>query len=360
MGVKIGLTYDLKEDYTLKENEPKDKYAEFDTNEVVEEIIQALVSGGHKVVRIGDGKNLLKRIKDEKFDIIFNIAEGFYGRGRESQVPAILEMLQIPYVGADSLTLGITLDKVATKKILSYHNIPTPRFMEVKNLSDLKDFYLSFPVIAKLRYEGSSKGMADEAFCRDLKQLKKRCKWLIATYRQPVLVEEFISGKEFTVGIIGNPDRTPSSYEEKSEIQAINQNSKCVLRGNGNARALPTVQIEIDGELNLGDKFYTHSRIESNNLKYVCPAKISDGLNRKIQNIALLTYKILECRDFGRVDFRLDKENQPYFLELNPLPSLTTKDIFPLVAKETGLSYNQVINKILEFALRRHGISENS
>jgi len=242
----------------------------------------------------------------------------------------ILEMYGIPFVGADALTLGLTLDKVMAKKIFLAEQIPTPRFFEIRNIESLSDAdHMKFPLIVKPRFEGSSKGLSDDSRVEDFDSLKKQAEYVIATYKQPALVEEFITGQEFTVGVIGN---------EKPE-------------------ALPVVQIKIDGKLKLNDKFYTFSRITSDRLEYICPAKIGQELKNKLLELAVRVYKAVECRDFGRIDFRVDNEGNPYVLEINPLPSLSTEDVFPLLARETGITYEQIIGKILMNALQRYQLN---
>lgn len=328
--MRVGLTYDLKTDYELKPGEPVDKYAEFDKEETISVIENALKEGGHQVIRIGNGKKLLDFlvVKKGEVDIIFNIAEGINTRSREAQVPAILDMLNIPYVGSDPLTQTLTLDKLMAKKIVAYHGLPTPEFILVNEISDLENFKLSFPVIVKLRYEGTSKGLDKGAKANNFSEMKKRVQWAIETYHQPVLVEEFIQGKEFTIGIIGN---------EKPEV-------------------LPVVQIAIYGKLDLGEEFYIHSLVESTGVEYICPAKISPDLEKKVQDLAKKCYQVLECRDFGRIDIRCDEKDNPYFLECNPLPSLALADIWPIIAQQVGLTYNQMINKILSYALARYNL----
>jgi len=325
----VGLTYDLKTDYQFKAGDPPDANAEFDAPSTVGVIANAIKSQGYKVKKIGNVANLLEKINNLEVDIVFNISEGMSGRNRESQVPIILEMAGIPFVGADALTLGLTLDKIMAKKIFIADNIPTPKFLEIRNIESFSDTdHLKFPLIVKPRFEGSSKGLSEESRVENSKQLMKQARHVINTYKQPALVEEFISGQEFTVAIVGNDS----------------------------PEALPTVQIKIDGRLQLNEKFYNFSRIHSDKLEYICPAKIPADLNKEIGELALRTYNAVECRDFGRVDFRVDKNGKPYVLEINPLPSLSTEDVFPLVAREIGLSYEQIVGMILSVALQRHSL----
>jgi len=329
MGKIIGLTYDLKSDYKPKEDDPLDANAEFDHPQTVDLIAQTIESLGHQVKRIGNAENLLKNLNRLSVDIVFNISEGLEGRNRESQIPVILEMKGIPFVGSDGLTLALTLDKVMTKKILIAEGISTPKFFEVKESSPLINTdHLEFPLIVKPRFEGSSKGIDLHARVNSLEELTKRIDFIINTYRQPALVEEFIRGKEFTVAII--EDNPPM--------------------------VLPPVQVKIQGSLDLGERFYTFAHISSTDLEYVCPAKISQELEGKIMGLAKRTYQAVDCRDFGRVDFRVDEQENPYVLEVNPLPCLATEDVFMLIPKVMGLTYKDIVEKILASAFRRYNL----
>jgi len=326
----VGLTYDLKTDYKFKDGDPEDANAEFDHPSTIDVIADAIEANNFKVERIGNAENLLERLASLKVDIVFNISEGVSGRNRESQVPAILEMAGIPFVGADALTLGLTLDKVMAKKIFIADKIPTPKFFEVNSSEQLNHAnHYKFPLIVKPRFEGSSKGLSESSRVKNNAELKEQVEYIVNTYKQPALIEEFISGQEFTVAIIGN---------ETPEI-------------------MPIVQIKIDGKLKLNDKFYTFARITSDRLEYVCPAKISAELKKILDDLALKTYRAVECRDFGRVDFRVDKDGKPYVLEINPLPSLSTEDVFKLVAENVGITYEEIIGKILKCAIERYSLA---
>ena len=326
----VGLTYDLKTEYKFKEGDPADANAEFDHPSTIDVISNAIEANGFKVKRIGNVTNLLEALDDLKVDIVFNISEGLIGRNRESQVPILLEMAGVPFVGSDALTLGLTLDKVMAKKIFIADKIPTPKFYEFKSSKELMNTnHYKFPLIVKPRFEGSSKGLSESSRVENKEGLKNQVDYIVNTYKQPVVVEEFISGQEFTVAVVGNDP----------------------------AEAMPVVQIKIDGRLQLNDKFYTFARITSDRLEYVCPAKISQELKKKLQDLALKTYAAVECRDFGRVDFRVDSEDNPYVLEINPLPSLSTEDVFMLLAKNIGITYEEMIGKILKSAIERHNLN---
>ncbi|MBU0548576.1 MAG: ATP-grasp domain-containing protein [Candidatus Omnitrophica bacterium] len=326
----VGLTYDLKTDYKFKDGDPLDANAEFDHPTTVDVISKAIAANGFKVKKIGNAVNLLEKMDNLGVDIVFNISEGLTGRNRESQVPILLEMAGVPFVGADALTLGLTLDKIMAKKIFIAEGIPTPKFFEVNSAEALASHdHCKFPLIVKPRFEGSSKGLSESSRVANTRELKKQVDFITKTYKQPALVEEFISGQEFTVAIVGN---------------------KC-------PEIMPVVQIKIDGKLKLNNKFYTFARITSDRLEYVCPAKITQELKKKLDDLALRVYRSVECRDFGRVDFRVGNDGKPYVLEINPLPSLSTEDVFMLIANNIGITYEQMLGKILNSALIRNGLN---
>lgn len=325
----IGLTYDLEKDYIFKEGDPIDATGEFDSEETIQAIALSLESLGHKVVKIGSFKNFLDNFNSLKMDIVFNIAEGLHSRNRESQIPIILESLGIPYVGSDGLTLGLALDKVLTKKLLLYEGIPTPKFMVIGNKYDFDSVHkLKFPLIVKPRWEGSSKGISKKSRVETEYDLRKQADFVNTTYKQPALVEEFIKGKEYTVAMIGN---------ERVEI-------------------LPILQVKISGSVDLGDKFYVYDYVYSDELQYVCPAMVDEVLKNKLEDLALRTYRALECKDFGRVDIRVDEQGNLFVLEINPLPSLSKSDAYGTVAKYWQVDYAEIIKRILNAALKRYGI----
>lgn len=326
----VGLTYDLKTEYEFKKDDPPDANAEFDHPGTIDLIARAIQSQGFKVKKIGNVSSLLENLDDLKVDIVFNISEGLTGRNRESQVPILLEMIGIPFVGADALSLGISLDKIIAKKIFIAEKIPTPKFFEVTSLDPSFDAdHFKFPLIVKPRFEGSSKGLSEASRVENKDELKKQIAYVIDTYKQPALVEEFIRGEEFTVALIGNnPPET-----------------------------MPIVQIKIDGKLKLEDRFYTFGHIKNDKLEYVCPSSIKADLKKQLNELAIRTFNAIECKDFGRVDFRVDENGKPYVLEINPLPSLSSEDVFNIVAKELGLTYDEIIARILKSALVRYNLN---
>ncbi|MCK5215979.1 MAG: ATP-grasp domain-containing protein [Candidatus Omnitrophica bacterium] len=331
--MKIGFTYDLKEDWVSSKDDPADASAEFDKPETVDEVIMALEAGGHQVVRIGGINNLTRQIQALDVDIVFNICEGILGRNRESQVPILLEMNRIPYVGSDALTQAITLDKSVAKKCFVADGIRTPGYLVANNLSDLEQMNdMSFPLFVKPCYEGTSKSITESSCVRDMEGLRTQVDLIHKRYNQPALVEKFIRGTECTVAVIGNED----------------------------AQAMPVIQIRIDGTLDLGDRFYKNADVYSQSSGYVCPAELPGELIAEIQQMALAVYKSVGCRDFGRVDFRIDEQGVPYVLEINPLPYLGKEDVFNCFPQARGATYEETINQILNYALRRCGLIGDS
>ena len=328
--MRVGLTYDVKTDWQWQEGDPPDANAEFDKPETIEHIAAALEFGGHTVVRIGNVQSLLRQIENLSVDIVFNICEGIRGRNRESEVPVILEMNGIPFVGSDGLTLGITLDKAVAKKCFIADGVPTPSFFVARNADDLpQEDDLHFPLIVKTSYEGTSKGLTEASRVHDLQGLRRQVDLITRTYHQPALVEAFIPGMEFTVAVLGNGPYQP----------------------------MPVVQVSIDGDVDLGERFYTFDYVTSSSLRYVCPPKISPELKQTLREMAVKAYRSVGCFDFGRVDFRVDDQGLPYVLEVNPLPSLGHDDIFNIFPRLIGSNYNEIINRILNYSCDRQGLA---
>lgn len=293
----------------------------------------------HDVTLIEADNNAFEKFKKLQPDLVFNVAECANGISREAQIPAMLDMLQIPYTGSDPLTLATCLDKARTKEVLSYYNIPTAKFLLIESISDLKNFDLRFPVIVKPVAEGSGKGIFNSSLLYSLDKLKENLTNNLQSYNQPFLVEEFLPGREFTVAIIGNGE---------------------------DAEVLPIVEInlsELPKELapiySYEAKWIVDTRDNPLNI-FSCPAHIDASLQEKITNIALRTYKVLRCRDWSRIDIRLDANDEPNIIEINPLPGILPdpKDnsCFPKAARTSGLSYEEMINKVLFTAARRYSL----
>ena len=328
--MRIGLSYDLKGAIPLAEAIPEDALEEYDSRETVELIAAALEAGGHSVVLLGGGREFLENILRERVDIVFNIAEGWGNyRSREAQVPSVLEILDIPYSGSDPQCLAVCLDKPLTKKLVAIEGLCTPRWQLVTDREELRQICwseFSFPVIIKPAHEGSSKGIRLTSVVDGVKQMPGEVSRLLECYRQPVMVEEFIAGDEVTVGIVGN---SPPK----------------VL---GMMRILPKRK----------DGHFVYSlevkRDYQNLVDYECPAQLKNGVLERITLSSLKVFEALGCRDFARLDFRVSPEGVPYFIEVNPLPGLGAHSDLVIMSIKLGWTHNELINTILDSALKRY------
>lgn len=332
MKLRVGIAYNLRKDFPHQEDQPVDTLEEFDSEETIDAIRDVLVGDGYEVIKLGGDADLIDRLRQNPVDIVFNIAEGLRGRNREAHVPALLEFLNIPYTGSDPLTLSLTLDKSMAKKVVTSENIPTPRFRKVERLEDLKGLDLRYPLFVKLCYEGSSKGVRLDSKILDPRALEEKTRWLLENYHSPVLVEEFVKGPEFTVGILGNE----------------------------NPSVLGVMQIEIKGKP-LDEAIYSLEvkRDWEKTVQYHCPPLIEKNLLQKIEEVALRSYRVLECRDVSRVDIRVGEDQRAYFLEINPLPGLSpVYGDLPIMARRMGWDYAQLTRAIFNHALKRYGMME--
>ena len=328
--MRIGLSYDIKEKIAIQQADCDDAFEEYDSLETVELIAADLEAEGHTVTMLGGGREFLGKILHEKVDFVFNIAEGRgVHRSREAQVPSILELLDMPYTGSEPQCLAICLDKPLTKKLVASEGVCTPNWRTINDNQELRqidtcDF--SFPAIAKPAYEGSSKGIRFSSVVEDTKQAIEVVGGLLERYRQPAILEEIILGDEVTVGIIGN---SPPK----------------VL---GMMRILPKQR---DGYFiyNLDVK-----RDYLNLVEYECPTRLEEKVLQRIKVSSLRAFKALGCRDFARLDFRINKEGQPYFLEINPLPGLGTHSDLVIMAEKMGWSHQRLINTVLNAARERY------
>lgn len=329
--MRVALAYNLK-----KENEPDkpfDYYSEFDFEKTILAIKDALRAGGHIVELVEADQNIFGFFTNNKTDIVFNIAEGFYGPSRESVVPAILDFLNIPYTGSGVLSLALALDKAKTKQIFKDLGIPTPRYQVFNNPFEELDSSLNFPLIVKPNREGSAKGISVDSVVNDKKSLYKKIQQILVTYEQEVLVEEFIGGRELTVAVLSG----------------------------GVPVALPILEIDFSNCKDSGEYFYSWRMKEYQGNKqmhlipkFFCPARIDKKHEVLIKEIAVRAHNGLGCLDLSRADIRLSKDGVPYLLEINPLPGLDPQDSnFTLITKTAGIEYTDLINYILNNAARR-------
>ncbi len=312
--------------------------AEWDEAETIQAVCDALAEG-HTVIRINAEEDAYNELRKSRPDIVFNIAEGSRGPCREGHIPSILEYLHIPYTASDPLTLNICLDKARAKEILAFHRIPTAKFMVYDSPAISMDG-LHFPLFVKPLYEGSSIGIRNNSLVRGAGDLQRTVSWVLGQFQQPALVEEFLPGREFTVAIIGNGDE---------------------------ARVLPIVEICFDSLPEGVNPVYSYEAkwIWDSSSKpleiFECPARVAPELKSEIERICLKAYRVLRCRDWSRIDVRLDALGVPHIMEINPLPGILPKpednSCFPKAARAAGMTYNQLINTVLQVACKRYGLT---
>jgi D-alanine-D-alanine ligase len=336
--MKIGITYNLKAaaaDGAVPPGLPDDLEEEFDSPATIEAIAAVLRNLGHDVDLLGDGRELLHKLLGRPPDLVFNFSEGHgVSRSREARVPAVLDMLGIPYTGSDPLTMAATLDKDCARRLVASAGVAVPRGLVVHPDDpewkiDLPFSRLAFPVIVKPAWEGSSKGIRQKCLVKTADDLPELIEWLCGEHRQPALIEEYIQGDELTVGLLGN--KTP-------EVLGV-------------MRVLP----------NQATDYFVYSleikRDYRRQVRYECPAPLPVSALTAVREAALTVFHTLGCRDVARIDFRL-RDGVPYFLEVNPLPGLNPNDSdLVIMAGLVGWPYPRLIEAILRAALERHGFT---
>ncbi len=352
----IALIANLRKNAPVWPGISADLWDDLDSEETIAAITAALESGGHQVTFMEGDAGLLARLQENRPDICFNIAEGHFGDSREAQVPAILEMLRLPYTGSSVLTLALTLDKPMTKRVLSHHGLPTPPFQVFERLNEALDPDLYFPLFVKPSREGTGMGISAESIVQDEVQLEKQLRRLFDRYDQPVLAERFIEGREVTVGAVGNLT-SPVAWRLPQ-----NEDAPRVSRG---LHFFPPLEIDMSRYPVEEAGIYTgHIKTElAHEFHYLCPAPLSAEQVEQLNWLTAATFRVTGCLDVARVDFRLDANDgdKPYILEINPLPGLNPEysDLI-IEARAAGWSYEKLVNSILDEALERHEMLEPS
>lgn len=357
--LRVGFTYNIKKviepetvqsnireeakgkfiDNNLVENYShriSDVYAEWDDEETISAVASAIKKAGHEVIRIEADDDAYNKLKKIRPDIVFNMAEGSGGSSRESHIPTLLEMLNIPYTASDPITIGNCHDKSRCKEILSYYNIPTPAFF-ITDTAVNGYPKVTFPAFVKPLHEGSSKGIYNSSLVNNKKELNQEITRIKGNYTQPSIIEDYLDGKEFTVALMGNGQ---------------------------NVRVLPIVEINLDSLPEDFPKIYSYEvkwffDTRENKLDiFTCPAKINEKLTKRIEEICIQAYKAMRIRDWARMDVRCDRNGNPYIIEINPLPGVLPNpddnSCFPKAAREVGIDYDTLIQTVLNLAIERY------
>ncbi len=328
MALSIGLCYDLKEDY-LSAGFAAEDVLEFDSEETVRGLEEALTSLGHRAGRIGRGVELARRlVGGERWDLVFNICEGIRGRSREAQVPALCELFEQPFTFADPLTCALTLDKAMAKRVVRDHGLPTADFALVSTADEAAAVDMPPPLFIKPAAEGSSKGVTGRSLVRERGELVPACRAMLEAYRQPVLVEAFLPGREVTVGIVGHGDA---------------------------ARVVGVMEVTFT------DRAETAAYTALNKEEYVerVAYRLIEGepMAGEARELALAVFRVLGCRDAARVDLRCDAGGRLRFLEVNPLPGINhVRSDLPIMARLAGIPYRDLIGEIVASARSRYNL----
>ena len=344
---RVALIANVKGETEQPEDSPPDFGAEFDREETLQAILQGIESGGHQSVFIPADNALPFALKEIQPDICFNIAEGLRGDGREAHVPALLEMYAIPYTASRVVANAISLDKTLTKRLWRDAGLPVVPFQEFASADERIRPSLHYPLFVKPSREGTGMGVGLEAVVKDEQELRQRVDWVIETYRQPALVENYLPGREFTVGILGCQD--VAVFTERPQL----------YNANGFHR-FPILEIESQQSITPGVYGYSAKSkdlTEAGAPGYLCPAELDPQQEEKLHRLALRAHLAIGAKDVSRVDFRLDAKGTPYLLEINTLPGLNpaVSDLC-IMARAEGLPYNQLILEILDMAASRFGM----
>ncbi len=325
--MRIGMTYDLRDDY-LRAGFSEEETAEFDRLSTITAIEEGIRAMGHEPVRIGNITSLVSCLaNNERWDLVFNIAEGLYGFGREAQVPALLDAYRIPYVFSGPLVQAVTLHKAIAKHVVKDSGLATPDFMVVHCEEDITAVALPYPLFVKPVAEGTGKGVSIASKVSDKRMLAATCRNLLSVFKQPVLVETFLPGREFTVGIVGNG--AGAEAIGIMEVILLNQSEPEVYSYHNKEHCEELVEYRL----------------------------VDDEEARKALDLALNCYRVLGCQDAGRVDIRSDGEGKPCFIEVNPLAGLHPEHSdLCILAAQKGVSYQRLLERIVDAALQRQRI----
>ena len=329
--MRVGLIYDIFSDYIWKDNDPPDADAEFEPVDTVEVLEKALEVLSYTPVRVGSPFELLTNIHQLEVDVAINIAEGVYSRNREAYVPILLEMKGIPFIGSDALALSLSLDKAWTKDLVSTAGFYTPSYQVYRSAKEVTEESIpaDFPLFVKPRYEGSSKSISQRSKVASLTDLKEQVDHICTVYKQDALVEQFISGGgEFTVAVIGHNPPV----------------------------AMPVLQRAVEKETRIGLHALDRRGAANPELGYEIEGDLTPELENRLQDISFGIFKKLECLDFARLDFRVDSEGTPWFLEINPLPTFAPDGTFAILAELMGVPYVDFLADTIKKAFNRLGV----
>ncbi len=348
---KVALLANAKENAPNLPEMAGDQWADLDSSKTIQSLVEAIKAGGHDSEFLEGDITLVKSLQKYQPDICFNICEGHFGDGREAQVPAILEMMQIPYTGSKVMTLALALDKSMTKRILHWHELPTPDFQTFERVNEPLQDDILFPLFVKPSREGTGMGVSSKSIVHNEDEMREQVEQILEHYKQPALVERYIEGREITVGMVGNlmgpvARRVPHDPD--------------LPRMQAGLRFFPPMEVDLSPFKDSDIIYSNRLKVDlADKLNYLCPAPLDDDMVDELNWLAAAAFRVTGALDVSRVDFRLDANDdfKPYILEINPLPGLSIgiSDIVIEAAAE-GLDHTQLVNLILDTALIRYGM----
>ena len=347
---RVAVIANVKGETALPIDAPADAGAEFDRRETIQAIQDAIESDGHETVFLPADASLTYTLREVRPDICFNICEGHFGDAREAQVPAILEMLRVRYTGSKVLTLALALDKPMTKRILTYHDLPTPEFQSFERVDEPLGPEMRFPLFVKPSREGTGMGVTAKSIVHNEAELREQIAHIIKKYKQTALVERYIEGREVTVGLVGN------LIGPVSRRLPNNENAPRIQAG---LRFFPPLEVDLNPYKETDAVYSNRLKVDlADQLNYLCPAPLDDEMVDELNWLTAAVFRVTGALDVSRVDYRLDADDnwKPYILEINPLPGLSAVSDLVIEAASEGVAHTHLVNMILDTALERYGL----
>ena len=356
----VALLANLKKNAPHLQGEAADAHDDLDSERTVEALKNSIEAAGFKCVVLEGNLDIIQPLRKLKPDLAFNICEMHWGDSRESQIPAILEMLRIPYTGSKLFTMALSQDKPMTKRVLAYHGLPTPEFQEFARPDEPLDAKLKFPLFVKPAREGTGMGVDENSIVSNEQELRARVEWVIRAYREPALVERFIEGREVTVGIMGNPG-PEHSWKTMRNGKPFGGSFDEAITG-GRFHFFPPLEVNFSGYQVETKGIYSNllKTVLGEDYHVLLPAPLEPKQLKELQRLTAATFQVIGCADVARVDFRLDKHDndKPYILEINPLPGMSPgySDLC-LESESEGIDHVKLVSGILQLAMRRQGVT---
>lgn len=350
---RVAVLANLKKNAPHWEGMPVDQWDDLDSESTVFALVNAIRAGGYEAEFIEGDLRLVDELPRYKPDICFNICESQFGDAREAQVPALLEMLRLPYTGSKVLALALALDKPMTKRVLTYHDLPTPDFQSFERPDEPLSEGMHFPLFVKPSREGTGMGVSAKSIVNDEAELREQVAYIIEKYKQTALVERYIEGREVTVGMVGN------LIGPVARRLPHNLNAPRIQSG---LRFFPPMEVDLTPFIDSDMVYSNRLKVQlAADLNYLCPAPLNDDMVDELNWLAAAVFRVCGCLDVARVDFRLDSHDnwKPYILEVNPLPGLSPgiSDIV-IEAAADGIEHTELVLMILHTAMKRYGMME--